>query len=44
MMIILLIWPSNTTIGKPDYRMSLFKFLWTTCFGHSYDHHQVRKS
>ena len=23
--------------------MSLCKFLWTTCFGHSYDHHQVRK-
>ena len=29
---------------KPDYRMSLYNFLWTTCFSHSYDHHQVRKS
>jgi hypothetical protein len=29
---------------KPDYRLSLCKFLWTTCFGHSYNHHQVRKS
>jgi hypothetical protein len=29
---------------KPNYRMSLCKFRWNTCFGHSYDHHQVRKS
>jgi hypothetical protein len=29
---------------KPNYGMPLCKFRWTTCFGHSYDHHQVRKS
>jgi hypothetical protein len=29
---------------NPNYGISLCKFRWTTCFGLSYDHHQVRNS